>query len=927
MAEYSFNGGWKFYRGSLAAAAWVPAYDDSRWETVCLPHTVRLEPAAASGMLNYQGEAWYRKHFMLEKAMVGKKVYIRFEAAMHLAQIWVNGKKAAENTGGYLPFIFDITALAVFGEENVIAVKVSNLDNPQIPPGKPQIELDFCYFGGLYRDAELIVKDLVHITDPLLEDEKGGIFVRYENVSAASAEVLLAVHVRNETETPVSAHLTYTLSFDGRVVGQETEILEIAKTTLAEKRIRVDQPRLWSMETPRLYTLTVEITGDGFQDKESLRIGIKDIRFTAEGCLINGRQVILTGANRHQEYPYIGNALPDSLQYRDVKIMKTAGWNIVRTGHYPSDRAFLDACDELGLLVITPTPGWQFYPQQDEEVFTQRFLHMTKQLVRHTRNHACIGFWEPVINEEGRSPDGFRRAAYAIVHKEYPGDQCYCAIDEEYDTEKIFDIIYKRTRAENPEKPGFTREYGDNWKEQYDGYMPKLYRVSRGENTFGGFYPGGQDAMLANMLARTAAISPDGRSTQLVRSVKWQYMENQKGINSGFCLWAGFDHNRGYCRNPALVGAVDFFRIPKYQYYAYQAQNQNGAPMVFIAKGSDDRRVWVVSNCSEILLYTDGIQAGRQSTAGDSSLPSAPVCFLVDSQYHTLRAEGWRNGRKAAEYVWRRPEIPVRIILEYDDMNRPLTADGSDKLMVYGKIVDKNGTVCSHAEHQIRFSVAGPAWIVGDGQERIGANPVKTQAGIGAVLLEAGREAGILTISAQAEGLQTGTIQIRTQKAFIQEIPYRIPKNPDGGRVIFPDETERKTDITEQGKPKNIAKGKPANASSGNPLCGNDGLYDTDWTADPADQAPAWTVDLESVYTLQGVRILWSEDGTTYDFILSGKAEQAADWTVLLEGCGTGQNVQMMQLNNCVARYVRLAVPKASKGTASFAEIELFGKE
>ena len=920
MGKYNFNSGWKFFRGKQGDSVFAPDFDDEAWETVTLGHTVRLEPVHASGMVNYQGDAWYRKHFFLDRNFQNQKLYLKFEGAMQEAAVYLNGEKIKESFCGFLPFIADITELVRFDEENVIAVWVNNEDNKEIPPGKPQAELDFCYFGGLYRDAWLIKKPLIHITDELFEDipAGGGIFVRYENVSRESAELRIKVHIRKEdhSEEAVLGTVRCRL-FDGDLCVQEQEqTLQVEKEISAALCMRLENPRLWSVSQPHLYRLCVETAFGEYRDWESVNIGIKDIRFTEKDCILNGEKILLTGCNRHQEYPWIGNALPDALQWRDACMIKDAGWNIVRTGHYPQDKAFMDACDRIGLLVITPTPGWQYYPVEEHTLFDRRVEENTRRMVRYLRNHASVAFWEPVINEEGKTPDAFRRMTYQAVHEEYPGDQCYCAIDEEYDTQGLYDIIYKKTQEKNPHKPGFTREYGDSYREQFDGYEPKIYRVNREANAFGGFYPGGRRAMIENMLVRTSAQNMEGKRTDLARSVKGKYQSHEKGFDTGFCLWAGFDHNRGYCSNPACVGAIDFYRIPKYQFYAFQAKNKNGRPMVYLMEY--ENRVWVVSNCDCVRLYQDDRFIGEQETK-DRALPSAPVCFSLTGEWSVLRAEGVQNGQPAAEMIKRRQKKPERIVIKAPDYGYPLKADGNDKLMVYAYIIDQNGTVCEDITYTMKYEVEGPARIVGGENPRIRASKQQVCMGVGAFLIEAEKTAGQITLQAHADGLQSGRLLITSVPSERKEIPYIVRGNTDHENVVY---EEEQTDRQEKGT-RDLARRKPASASSGNPYCANDGNYATEWAADPSDEAPQWMVDLQCEQNTGGIRILWAEDSTTYAYDIEvGGADKL--FRTVLSKSSTGQDIGVIPFAHENVRYVRIKIRSVSKGTAAISAVELY---
>ena len=196
---YNFNQGWRFHLGDAQGAA-AADFDDSRWQVVCAPHSVRLEPAEASGCRNYQGIAWYRKHFTVPADMKGKDITLHFEAIMGKQEVYVNGRKVKEHLGGYLPITINLTEQGVkAGDKCVVAVKADNSDDKTYPPGKKQTALDFCYHGGMYRDVWLIGKSPLAITDALEANKVagGGIFLHYDNISEKSADVFVNVEVGN----------------------------------------------------------------------------------------------------------------------------------------------------------------------------------------------------------------------------------------------------------------------------------------------------------------------------------------------------------------------------------------------------------------------------------------------------------------------------------------------------------------------------------------------------------------------------------------------------------------------------------------------------------------------------------------------------------------------------------------------------------
>lgn len=209
---FSMNPAWRFYKGA-ADGSERKEFDDKDWTVVSLPNGIEYLPIEASGCINYQGEVWYRKHFVPDAALKGKKLFLHFEAIMGKSKVFVNGRLLTEHFGGYLPVIVDVTDALDWNGDNVIAVWADNSDDPSYPPGKAQDVLDFTYFGGIYRDCWLIAHNKVFITDPNYEDEiaGGGLFVAFGKVSDESAEVQLKIQVRNATEKSFSGVVEYTL--------------------------------------------------------------------------------------------------------------------------------------------------------------------------------------------------------------------------------------------------------------------------------------------------------------------------------------------------------------------------------------------------------------------------------------------------------------------------------------------------------------------------------------------------------------------------------------------------------------------------------------------------------------------------------------------------------------------------------------------
>ena len=676
---YSMNPAWRFHKGAVESAE-TKEFNDKDWTVVSLPDGIEYLPTEASGCINYQGEVWYRKHFTPDAALKGKKLFLHFEAIMGKSKVFVNGKLLTEHFGGYLPVIADVTDVLDWNGDNVIAVWADNSDDPSYPPGKAQDVLDYTYFGGIYRDCWLIAHNNVFITDPNYENEVagGGLFVAFGKVSDALAEVQLKIHVRNATKNPFSGRVEYMLlQPDGTEVARLSDKIQVkaGRATTVSDRMPVKQPMLWTPSTPTLYNLLVRVLDkegnviDGYRR----RIGIRSIEFKGkDGFYLNGRPYgkPLIGANRHQDFAVVGNAVANSIHWRDAKKLKDVGMEIIRNAHCPQDPAFMDACDELGLFVIVNTPGWQFW--NDAPEFAQRVYSDIRNVVRRDRNHPSVWLWEPILNETWYPAD-FAKNTRDIVDAEYPYPYCYSGSDSEARGHENFPVYFAHpanmqdaSKEIDPTKTYFTREWGDNVDDWSSHNSPS--RVARNW---------GEQPMRVQAQHYACPYYP-------VTSYDVLYKQSPQHV--GGCLWHSFDHQRGYHPDPFYGGLMDVFRQPKYSYYMFMAQrpavkndrNAGSGPMVYIAhemtpfSGKD---VTVYSNCDEVRLTFN--KGGKTYTyKKDKNRPGMPspvitfpdvYDFMVDKAFSRtqkqddvyLLAEGLIDGKVVATHKVvpaRRPE-------------------------------------------------------------------------------------------------------------------------------------------------------------------------------------------------------------------------------------------------------------------------------
>ncbi len=782
---YNFNLGWRFYKGDVEGAE-RKNFDDSAWQIVSTPHTVELMPAEGSGCRNYQGIAWYRKKFVVPADLKNKDILIHFEAAMGKQIVYLNGNQVLEHVGGYLPFNVNLSDKGIqAGDSCLIAVMVDNSDDKNFPPGKRQYTLDFTYHGGIYRDVWMIAKSSIGITDVIDENRvaRGGIFVHFDQISEKSADVYVNTEVKNKSNcariVTVETTLADSQSIPMKKVSKNLTLKPGEIRTIIQK-IVVKNPHLWSPESPYLYRVQSRIkSGREALDGGITRVGIRSFAFDSKvGFKLNGKPYgQLVGANRHQDFAYVGNAVPNSQQWRDAKRLRDAGCTIIRTAHYPQDPSFMDACDEMGLFVIVATPGWQYWNKDPK--FAEWVHCNTREIIRRDRNHPSVLMWEPILNET-RYPLDFALDALQITKDEYPYPYRPIAAADVHSAGVAdnYDVVYGWPGDdEKPDKPKqciFTREFGENVDDWYAHNNNNRASRSWGERP-----------LLIQALSLAKSYDEMYRTT---------------GQFIGGAQWHPFDHQRGYHPDPYWGGIYDAFRQPKYAYYMFRSQSPaslqhpiaESGPMIYIAHEMSqwsDADVVVFSNCDSVRLtvYDNSRSWTLPVVHEKGHMPNAPVVFknvwdFWEAREYSYKQKNWQKVNMVAEgiidgkVVCSTKRMPSRrstkLRLYVDTEEKSLVADGSDFIVVVAEVTDDSGHIRRLAKENIVFTVEGEGEIIGDAS--IYANPRPVEFGSAPVLIRSTRKPGKIKVTArvQFEGTHAPTSASVEFESISSDFPF-----------------------------------------------------------------------------------------------------------------------------------------------------------
>ena len=386
-----FNDGWYFTPEYADALPRFTAAQAQTLTPVRLPHTVKELPFNYCDETSYQMVSGYLHPLFAPAEWQDKTVLLTFGAAAHEATVFCNGTPLLTHRNGYTAFTVDLSAHLRFGGENMIAVRLDSRESLDQPPFGHVI--DYLTYGGLYRAVTLEVKEKERIESAFIHGDAEGY-----------AELTITAH--HTDGCTISAQILH----DGKLIAQVSE-----QNYVNHFRFRIPHPPLWDPLRPELCQLKLQLNKDGRQkDSYETRFGFRTVDFRTDGLYINGVKRRLMGLNRHQSWPYMGYAVPDRAQALDADILKfELGCNCVRTSHYPQSHAFLDRCDELGLLVFTEFPGWQHIGGKSWKAIA---VENVREMITEYRNHPSIYIWGVRINES-QDDDEFYQRTNALAHR------------------------------------------------------------------------------------------------------------------------------------------------------------------------------------------------------------------------------------------------------------------------------------------------------------------------------------------------------------------------------------------------------------------------------------------------------------------------------------------------------------------------------
>jgi len=762
---YPLNRNWRFHPSKVEGAE-SPSYDDAKFERVVIPHTNIKLPWHNFDDKDYEFISTYRRRFRTPANAAGNRVFVDFEGAMTASTVWINGVKLGEYRGGFTPFSFELTAHLHPAEENVLVVQLDSTERPDIPPFG--YEIDYLTFGGIYREVAL------RVVSPMYIDN---IFAHARDVLTASPSIDVNCFLAGKLESKGPLTLEVELRDGDKVIAKKQTALtaegatpsapdpsaaitgqvhagpgtgnDPARQTVSLTRLQGMQ--LWTLDKPVLYTVSVRLLHDGHViDSDMRRVGFREASFTDQGFSLNGKVIKLRGLDRHQTFPFVGQAMPARAQRKDAKVLRNVlHCNLVRTSHYPQSRHFLDCCDEIGLLVLEEIPGWQHI---GDKAWQAVAIDNVDRMIRRDWNHPSIILWGVRINESRDNHD-FYTQTNALAH----------SLD---DTRQTGGIRYFQ-ESEFLEDVFTMNDFGFPLKKPNH---PRYLNTEFVGHTF-------------------PTKTTDDNERQREHTLRHARIHNQLASDpqyAGGIGWCAFDYNThgdfGSGDRICYHGVTDMFRELKPAGYFYKSQCDPEEEIVLEpafhwARGDESlmfTKAVVCSNCDHIKFFIqpyrgdhrEWVQVGELDPDRTEFEHLKYPPFVLDAtgiraEWGDLRIEGLINGKQVISKTLSGRGVPRKFALIADDT--ALAADGADTTRVVMRATDEFGALCTYANDAVLLTLDGPADLIGD-------TPFSLIGGTGAVWVRAKEQAGHVTLTATHPRLGKQIVEITLTPANREEL-------------------------------------------------------------------------------------------------------------------------------------------------------------
>jgi beta-galactosidase len=787
----NFDRDWKFFLGDPEGAQ-SPDFNDNDWRLLDLPHDWSIEgafsqdaPAAGTGAYLPTGIGWYRKQFLLPAGASGKRVALQFDGVYQRSEVWINGKPMGMRPNGFISFIYDITAyLNASGTANHLAVRADNSLQPNCR----------WYTGsGIYRHTWLVMTDPIHIAP-------WGTCVRTPNISSESADVEVTTRVVNEGERDAHCDLFIeVIDPDGNVVQRDSasHVIPRESETVFAQRVKVATPSLWSIDSPKLYTVRSTLRSRGIElDRETTAFGIRQIEFDADkGFLLNGRHVKLNGVCIHGDGGCVGAAVPERVWERRLELLQQMGCNAIRLSHNPPAPELLDLLDRMGFLVMDEafdewrqpkgqTPLYGYHKYFDE--WSSRDI---AAMIERDRNHPSIVIWSAGNEVPDQSdPHGSETldGLMTIIRGKDPTRPITVGCDQ----------IAAEPKQALPEFLEKLDVVGYNYVDRWRDRREKYYSIDRQAYPHRRFI-GTESSALYGARGVYAIDQSNDLFFERASNTVIEVEQQQKFIQtydyvSGDFIWVGIDY-LGESRWPsklAATGPLDTCGFIKDHYYFYQSI-WTKSPVLHLLPhwnwtGREGQVIPVTcyTNCDSVELFLNGKSMGTKGYAFPrpgmikqygtypprAKVPqtTADLHLSWDVPYSpgTLTATGVKDGKVILTAQVHTTGLPSKVALKADRSR--IEMDPSDVAHITAEVQDAEGRVVPTAENELSFTIQGAGRILGvdngrpDSHESYKGNKRKAFSGMALVILQSDRRAGNITLTASSPSLASAQVTIES---------------------------------------------------------------------------------------------------------------------------------------------------------------------